>query len=749
MKCPLSRRLTFKLLLLASALVGLQCEKKEKTAVGTPPGPASPPEASTPSGAAPTVKTPPTPAKPPSLAEQAAKLGFAAKLPQETEFYLGSVNLKAHLATLQKTIWWKDINALVQDKTPAPTAGAKLFPTLEKLWGDDFFIAGGPGFAASAAQLRSLERVYDEINFKMLMAERAPDAPRAAKPDKEEPPDITRPNPLLYLQSLLQDPATLDKLAGALTAFEMPPFVAGFKVEKPEEILAVLNDTKEYEEKKIFQMSDHTTPQGHKFRVATIELASLLLEDDEKDALASLPADTPEASRKVIQKAYNILQGKKFRIAWGSVDGHVILACGQHLDHLKFATGHEQSLLAKPELGWLAPHFEKNLAAITYVSAGALEALNNDQPFVPMLRGVVSAMKENTMYSELGAILEKKVTDLVPIEQKVHRIKATNLVAAAWWDRGLHIESAGGAMPEFLLPGKPLRFQSLMNQPGVIFGIAYHRNKEHEMAVRAWLEQLLEIAFTTAKELVKGGIAGPRGGGMFAAFEQGFLPSLKAAYLADKSMVQKGLGTEIGYIVDLNGTMPVFPSTPEGAKGLKFPRLSIVSEVSDREEVAKYWKTVHDGVIRISSAISLLTDSDPPQVPEPQSVVTGDRTTWTIASEALTGDLTPSAVVSDKMLVLSTSKDAAESLAANIAKPPAADAAVDGAVWRFNPDALLTYLNKLGTVAPGNTPEHNEQAQMILKWLKPFHAMQGRLYQENGQWRTSFHWEMSDVVKFD
>ena len=35
------------------------------------------------------------------MADHAAKLGFAAKLPLETEFYLGSSNLKTHLTALK------------------------------------------------------------------------------------------------------------------------------------------------------------------------------------------------------------------------------------------------------------------------------------------------------------------------------------------------------------------------------------------------------------------------------------------------------------------------------------------------------------------------------------------------------------------------------------------------------------------------------------------------------------------------
>jgi hypothetical protein len=119
--------------------------------------------------------------------------------------------------------------------------------------------------------------------------------------------------------------------------------------------------------------------------------------------------------------------------------------------------------------------------------------------------------------------------------------------------------------------------------------------------------------------------------------------------------------------------------------------------------------------------------------------------------------------VSDPLLILSTSKAAAESLSAELGKlpPPAAPAAgkdaanaagtLEGAVWRFDPDALLTWLNRLGSLSPDQSDGDTEKADMVFRWLKPFHVMEGRLYQEekSGQWRTRLDWEMADVVKFD
>jgi hypothetical protein len=637
----------------------------------------------------------------------------------------------------------------VQDKTPAPTAGDKSMATLEKLWGDDAFIAGGPGFATAAAQLRHVNRVYNEVYFKVLMTGGAASALGGGAKDG------IAPNPLLYLQMFLQDPATLEKVAGVLTTFELPPLLVGFKVEKPEDVLAVLNDTKALEEKKVFQMSDLATPQGAKFRVATVEVANLLPEGDLHSTMAKLPTDTPEASRKIIEKTYGELRKKKFQLAWGSFEGNVILACGQNLNHLKFATTPANSLLAKAELARVLPHAAKNLAAITYMSAGSLNALNDDQPVVPMLRGVVSAMKENPMFKNLGEALDKQIKALSPVESKVYATEATDLVAAAWWDRGLHVDSTGGPKPKFLLSGKALHFQDLVNTPGVIFGLTYHRNKEQDKIVREWMERLVGIAYTAAQELVKAGIAGPQGGQSLAMFNFAVLPILQNVYRADKDMDEKGLGSEIAYVLDVNGKMPELPGVPSTAKDMKFPRLTSVSEVTDRAELAKGWDTINETVTSIATVIATFSGqpaadgkTKPPLViPQPESVKNGDLTTWYYTGELLNGDLSPCVSINDKLLVLSTSKEAAEAFAADLAKPDGS--AREGAVWRLDVGAAADWLGKASALNPSTTPEQAKELQQALKWAKPFHAMQGRINEENGQWRYTIDWEITDVVKFD
>ena len=110
-------------------------------------------------------------AKKASFTDHAAKLGFAAHLPKETEMYLGSVNLKAQLDAAKKTAFWKDASAFIDDKTPAPGKAADpSSDAFKKLWGDDFFFALAKGSSQTLNTIREFSELYTEITYRAMMA---------------------------------------------------------------------------------------------------------------------------------------------------------------------------------------------------------------------------------------------------------------------------------------------------------------------------------------------------------------------------------------------------------------------------------------------------------------------------------------------------------------------------------------------------------------------------------------------------
>jgi hypothetical protein len=734
---PLSRlRRFFPVLVLPLAFSLSQCGKKEEP---------STPKADGGTAASPKVE-PAKPAKPASLADHAAKLGFAAKLPVDAEFYAGSAQLKKHLGNIKNTVWWKDLSGLVNDKTPAPSAENKAQQLFLDLWGDDMFIAGTAGFARDAALMRDLNRLYNEVNMKMLLTGGMANLQTGGEEG---------PNPLAMFQPLLTDQDSLDKVGQFIAKFELPSLIAGVKTDKGAEAIAEIFSEKSLKDKPEWvSISDFKTADGHAFKVVTIEMTKVITEDKQKELTEGPAKMFPEPSQKAFAKALEDVRKKKFVIGIGTVEGYLIVATGKNLDHLKFAADPGKSLLSKPELASLVPFAQKDLTGLVYSTAATMSALHDDQPLVPMLRGAVSAMKGNELFKPMAEVLEKQVSEMVPLETDVYSRDFTDVAGISWWEGGaLQAEFFGGARTRSVTLGKPLTFANLVDRPGVVFGIAYHRNPAYEKVVRLWMEKLLTIGYTAAQQLVQAGIAGQEGGQKFALFEMAILPTIKELYLADVQISDKGLGSQIAMLLDVNGKMPSLPGVPlDDAKKMKFPRATMVAEVANRSEIATGWESISKTTNALSAILASVfgqggEGAEAPKVPTPESSEANGMTTWFYKSEFFNGDLFPVSSINDKLLVVSTSKPAAESIIGDLATPPAKP--LEGLVWRLDLSAIAEWASDAAALSPTQTPEQIKEARQNLKWVQALRALRGHVYQEKDQPRISLKWELSDIVSFD
>ena len=476
---------------LALAFSLSSCGKKDATPPATS-GTAVESTSTVESTSKPAVAT--TAAAQPALVDQASKLGFAGKLPANTEFYFGSVNFKGHVEALKKSSFWKEVSSFMDDKTPAPTAGDTSMAALKELWGDDFFIAGAKGMTRTATWLVEFNHVYNEFSFRSLMT---------GGMAGMETGKTAAPNPMIYIQALLQNPQQLERVGKLIDDFELMPMLIGFKVQNPAEFAKQLIPDSAFKDmpKDKFTLSTIKTPDGSNFQVLSTEGSKLLPDDKKKEILSSMPPGTDEKGRKEIEKALSDLQSKKMAVAWGAVGDYLVFACGKNLDHLNFTTSPAQSLLSKPEMVNLAPHVAKNLLGIVYADGSMTSAMVDPQPITPMLRGVIGAMKENKTFGEIGVKLGAELEELSTLEAAVCKRDMTTMTAALWWDRGLHAESYGGPRARAFQNGLPLKYARFVDQPGVILGMNYQRNKAFEKASRDWMEKLMGMLYTGTQEL--------------------------------------------------------------------------------------------------------------------------------------------------------------------------------------------------------------------------------------------------------
>ena len=59
------------------------------------------------------------------LSTHASKLGFAEKLPADTQLFFGTLGMRDHLKALSATSYFDELSAFLDDKTPAPSADKK------------------------------------------------------------------------------------------------------------------------------------------------------------------------------------------------------------------------------------------------------------------------------------------------------------------------------------------------------------------------------------------------------------------------------------------------------------------------------------------------------------------------------------------------------------------------------------------------------------------------------------------------
>lgn len=718
-------------LLPALALSLTQCGKKEEA---TPEKKAAAqPELSTPFG------------------DKADQMGALAILPADTEFYLGSVQLKKHNDAIKATNWWKDVSALIDDKTPAadisdssPEAAESL-NTLKQLWGDDFFVAGAQGFSKSVSVMRDINRFNHEVNFRNLMV--------GSAGLRTSPGGGMAAGPLVYLQSILQEPTILERFGILVKNFEVLPLIIGIKTDDAEQKLAKLIPAKgiqELEAKKI-KVGDFQSADGHAFKSALVDVGLLLDEETQKSMLDQLPSDLPEESKKLIGQIFADVRAKKMQVAWGVVKGHIIIAAGQNLDHLKFAAEPASSLLSTPALAKLAAHKDENLFAVNFVNEKSLLAFQDDQPIVPMLRGVVSAMKGNAVFGEAANVLSTQLEELATLEKTAFGHQAKDAVGALWWIEGAGVQGAmyGGVSPKFLVAEKPLQYAGLLDQDKTLFGLTYHGNPQFKLEMRAWTEKLFGVVYVGAKELIKAGVAGAQGQQQAALFDMLILPTLQKVYQADKDIVDKGLGHETAILVDLAGSAPPLPGIAAD-KDQPFPRITTVSEVKNREEVAKGWTTINDtltGIVAMMGANMRGGGAGGALIPPLQSSEKDGFTTWSYPLDYFEGDLTPNSTLNDQHLILSTSKGAAEGIASILAKPAAET--VDGCLWKFDIGLVADLIEGISANVPGQTPDKSAAVKQLLQWIKPFKGAQGRIFEKDGVWQHTFQWDIRDPVSID
>ncbi|MDB6140632.1 MAG: hypothetical protein JWO94_3704, partial [Verrucomicrobiaceae bacterium] len=688
---------------------------------------------------------------------RAAGLGFAAHLPTSTEAYFGTLNLPAHAKALKETNYFKDLSAFLDDRVPAPAAGAvpdaPIKPkALDKLAWNDFFISLGKGSAKSLASLQKFSAFYSELSYRALMSGSQlpktppPTTPPGIEPEKPSvgdlPGNLTK-NPVFA--ALFADPELVKRVADALVDLELPPIMIGIHADKPDEVLKQLipEDLLANVRKKA-KVSQVTTALSGQFTLIEGTGKDVYTDELKKTYLALLPPEAAELL-PMFESAYTTMQSKKVALAYGTVGGYVVVTIGSNRPDLDFVVEPATSLAARPEFSVMTPFQAKDLTAVMFMEGATLQAMQNPEPLQPIMRGLLAGLKQSPVFGGMAKALEPKVAALAPIEHQLHAKPLTTLVGVGWWDKGLHMEFDGGVSPKGIEGAKPLKFASLIDDPDALLAVNYHGDPQTAAIARAYMEALADVLRTAGLELAKANFFGEQGTKMASWIDLEIVPQLVSFYNASKTMYARGVGNEHAWVLDLGGHMPALPGLPppDPKGGTKMLRVAGVDEVLDRKLISDSWTQMEAALTGMAKAFPMLGGQGLP------AAETSSKSGMNFSAYALpfdSEDLLLCASVGDKVCMLGTSKSQQEDIAARLLRAaPSPDTPT--ALWRLSWPKVREAVKTFAPEAPAAPAADNMKA--VSKWMAPLGEMRGRFWIEAGHVRNSFSWDMKDTTKFD
>lgn len=696
----------------------------------------------------------------PQLADFADKLGFMSQLPADTDFYLGAVHVKAHVAAFKQSHFFKALGSSLE-KASKPDAsenksekssGEELVgvegPLLERqlsrmesFLGDDCFVAGGRGTSTFMASMMEFVRFSQELNMRRLGE------------TKGAPVDDSAP--FSFLEALLQVPELRQRVENWLLDFDIPPLLAGLQMDEPEAGAKVIFSPEFLAEAAggVFERSSLKTTEGIEFQVLSTDGSKFLTQERKRTLLENLPESVGQEVRVSLERALDQARSKRLCLGWGIRGKYLLFAVGKNLDHVRFAGLPKESLVSLPEMAALRAFADKNLMLLSYGSQPLLKQTVNSHPLLPLLRSFVDGLKVNADEdAQIRAVA--KVEELLPeygkLEEAVFNRNPSSQVGVVWWEQGLKAEFFGGMEGIGYAKAKPLRFAPLIEDSKTLLGIAYQHDRGFEAKQTAWVESLLQMVYAGASEFVKNGGAGIVMQAQFSLVETAVLPHLLQIYGAQREMSLKGLGTDTGFLLDAEGKMPSIPGAPAGSKGKPLLRFTTFSEVANRAEVASSWEKTITAITTATKqgAGGAVPGGSPGSsafaLPDPISSEKNGVTSYFFGLPFFSGDLLPCASLNDTLLMLSTSKTAAETYAGVLAKGTSSTS--DGFVLAANPSALIRHVSQTAELF-GNEPKpsQKEAFQQALKWTKPFQTLRTRFFEENGLSRRSFSWLINDL----
>jgi hypothetical protein len=706
-----------------------------------------------PAASEPAIEPPPvveTPVKPASLSaeERAKMLGFVKHLPQDTEVVMSLHNGSKAASRVKSTKLWKLIEAETgmnfgdaPEDEETPDGGEAEPSGPSALFGEEFTIALGKPVGEQTAHLLKLNGRSTYFQMRGL----AKAFVEAAKSEDFDSLGMLMGSGMN--EQLLRDMITDPESGVALfEKMKMPPLYLAFRTteagrEPAAQQLAALAENLGMFGDEIAGTVE-VEKAGHKFtgRKVSGAAVSKTLEENRSDLDEMM--DKEMADRFIAAIAQ-----KDLVVLSGIVGDYALLFIGSSADDLVLAEDTGKSLVARDEMAFCDAHASKELAAVIY---GRKESLNRMMDGVSGLADITDGLRDGFAGAEgIGDTrdLEALLRMVSEREAALRKLSVTDgFGLAAFFDEGLKIEGYGGTDNGAIDWDAPNKLASMGNASDVALFLNMTSNDQYDEKSREFVEALMETAYALASK-----VAGmPIEEGPMLDFKQGFglfdgkfRPHVVAMWDALGGDFSAGLGGETALIVDLSGTVPPIPGVPQAvADDAKFPRVSMVSSVSDRSKLAASWEQMNVGITGILKEVGGMQGQEIP-MQKPVSSERGGFTTWFFPMPFFNDDFMPSVTVGDEWFAASTSKNQALDL---LAKAGTGETA-KGLRMHVNFAALAKFATETLDVLAKNpdavpmSPDDMKEVRNLAAALDDFDKLSINVRRENGQLRSSVHFK--------
>lgn len=660
---------------------------------------------------------------------EAAQWGFAARLPADTQMAIGLENLGQHLDNLLNSVFWQRISLLMEEAIAmAPDEDeVDLMAEFRRYAGQSMVMAIGAGAEEWLSTFIKLDAINTRNTIRAMLSGGGEDMLESAD----------------YMASLmLVDMGTMVEM---LAPLELPTVTMSFKVTEPDTVIerfwndetrAMIDDRVDVGE---FELG------GHEFVSLTTRVERFLTDDIK----AQLLADAPVENRDDMESMLEMAAAKDAALAFGMVDDHLVLFIGSEIGSFQLAPA-DGALTTDPTFAKLAPWQDNLRVTWVFASQALQQAAWTNRPLMPIFEGLVDGLEDNETFGFIGQVLNRYRDRMGEREEALFESDFDAYAGVSWWEGGWHGEEFGGQLPRFMTSDVPLKFLRAASNPTTVIGLAFNGDPDYSQQFRAYLEVLGEAGYAALQEIVRSGLLGPEAGQNLAKFEEGVLPQLLEIYQGQKMLFEEGLGSQYGFLVDLQGRGPANPvkeMIPLDFEDLTFFRFASMYDVADRDAAAAGWN-------KIGPTINRLVRNNPfmssPVMLNPLSMNEGDMKIWFYPTPVFNDEFLLSSAINDDVMVIGTSRSLAASIR-DTATPVADDPTAFYFKFDLRPVVEATHsweelAIELELVDEQTIRDGFLQAR---EWLSPFQKASWRRWKDDSGWRSSWSLDIRDMVAFD